>query len=56
MEFRNHIDARWVKGSVGTVFESIHPANEIALAESHAADRHDVDFAIEAATRALEIR
>jgi alpha-ketoglutaric semialdehyde dehydrogenase len=54
MEFSNFIDGKWVKGSTGSTFETINPANERVLANIHAAGIADVDAAVEAATRAFD--
>jgi alpha-ketoglutaric semialdehyde dehydrogenase len=54
MEFSNYIDGKWVKGSTGSTFETINPANERVLANIHAAGIADVDAAVEAATRAFD--
>jgi alpha-ketoglutaric semialdehyde dehydrogenase len=54
MEFSNYIDGKWVKGSAGSTFETINPANERVLANIHAAGIADVNAAVEAATRAFD--
>jgi acyl-CoA reductase-like NAD-dependent aldehyde dehydrogenase len=54
MEFSNYIDGQWVQGCTGSTFQTINPANEIVLAEIHAAGLADVDAAVDAATRAFD--
>ncbi len=54
MEFSNYIGGNWVAGQAGSTFETINPANEVVLAQIHAADVGDVDRAVDAATHAFD--